>query len=226
MYKGKTVSVVIPCYNEEDGLRMLMKFIPKFVDEIIVVDNNSTDATAQVARLFGAKVVREREKGYGRAYKAGFREAKSDIVITTDGDATYPIRYCYRSLDKLLEDDLDFISCRRFPLMIKEAMRKRNIIGNKILTFFTNMLFGLRLYDSQSGMWIFRRDVLSKIELISNGMSFSEEIKIEVFTNRGIRTEEVPIIYQERVGHTKLFAWRDGIENLLFLFRKRFRTRI
>ncbi len=90
MYKNKTISIVIPCYNEEEGVRHLISKMPTLVDEVIIVDNGSTDNTAQVAKEMGATVVEEKIKGYGSAYKCGFRHAQGDIIITMDGDGTYP----------------------------------------------------------------------------------------------------------------------------------------
>ena len=71
MHRGLTISVVIPCYNEEDGVQQVIKSLPECVDEVVVVDNNCTDRTAEVSRALGARVVTQTTKGYGAAYKAG-----------------------------------------------------------------------------------------------------------------------------------------------------------
>jgi len=90
MYKGKRITVVIPCLNEEEGVQRVLGALPSFVDEIIVVDNGSTDGTAAVARKLGAIVISELSRGYGRAYKTGFSRATGDIIVTLDGDHSYP----------------------------------------------------------------------------------------------------------------------------------------
>src|SRR6266849_3592740 len=90
MYSRKIITVVIPCLNEEVGIQKVLARMPRFVDEIIVVDNNSTDRTAQVAQQMGARVVYERIRGYGRAYKTGLMKARGDIIVTLDGDQSYP----------------------------------------------------------------------------------------------------------------------------------------
>ena len=77
------------------------------------------------------------------------------------------------------------------------------------------------IVDSQSGMWVFKKNILPNLKLSSDGMALSEEIKIEAFSNKNIKTLEIPIYYGERVGTSKLNIWRDGILNLLFLFKKR-----
>ena len=89
MYKGRSITVIIPCLNEEQGIEQILRAMPEFVDEVVVVDNNSTDRTSDVAASLGAKVVREEVRGYGRAYKRGFADATSDIIITLDGDHFY-----------------------------------------------------------------------------------------------------------------------------------------
>jgi hypothetical protein len=83
------------------------------------------------------------------------------------------------------------------------------------------ILFGHTVSDSQSGMWVFKRSILPLLELESNGMALSEEIKIEAFAHPHIHARELPIYYRARVGDSKLDVWQDGFRNLLFLFRKR-----
>ena len=86
------------------------------------------------------------------------------------------------------------------------------------------MLFGRRIADSQSGMWLFKSSILPLIELTSDGMALSEEIKIEAFIHTQITARELPIYYRARAGESKLNVWRDGLRNLVFLFRKRWET--
>ena len=222
MYRDKTISLVIPCYNEEEGLRQLLPKIPHIVDEVLIVDNASTDNTARVARELGARVVEEKMKGYGRAYKTGFKNATGDIIITMDGDGTYPPESIALLLYILFEEDVDFISARRWRSKSLQRKSPIRIFGNIILSFTMAALYLCYVVDSQSGMWVFKRTVLPNLKLSSDGMALSEEIKIEAFSNKNIKTLEIPIYYGERVGTSKLNIWRDGILNLLFLFKKRF----
>ncbi|HET9494291.1 MAG TPA: glycosyltransferase family 2 protein [Chloroflexia bacterium] len=223
MYKGLSVSVVIPCFNEEQGIAAVLKGMPDYVDQVVVIDNNSTDETGRIALELGAEVVFETKKGYGNAYKAGLPRATGDIVATADGDGTYPTHSIGPIIDHLLDNNLDFVSASRFPLRNPNAMRFRNVLGNKILTWTTRILWLRWIADSQSGMWVFRRQVLQRIAPRSGGMPFSEEIKLLVIDNKRLRFGEYHIDYHERIGETKLFAWKDGVENLLFLFRLRLR---
>ena len=221
MHRNLTLSVVIPCYNEENGVREVIGRMPACIDEVVVVDNNCTDRTAEVARSLGARVVLEKTPGYGAAYKAGMAAATSDIIITMDGDGTYPPEEITRLVDHMVEKRLDFLSASRFPLSDPRAMGLTNRMGNWVLTITAIALFFHPLRDSQSGMWVFRRTLLQGLELTSNGMSFSQEIKLEAML-RGARFGETHIPYGARTGEVKLQKWRDGWLNLTFLVRKRF----
>jgi dolichol-phosphate hexosyltransferase len=222
MHRGLKISVVIPCYNEEDGVRYTMGQLPACVDEVVVVDNNSTDRTAEVARSLGARVVRETRKGYGAAYQAGLPAATGDITVTLDGDGTYPADQIPELVDHLVDRKLDFVSASRFPLKNPRAMNFSNQVGNAVLTFGMAVLYGKPVRDSQSGMWVFRSGVYPKLKVTSDGMAFSEEIKIEAIRNAEVRFGEYPIDYRPRVGEVKLDKWRDGFKNLFFLVKKRF----
>ncbi len=222
MHRGLSISVVIPCYNEEDGIRHVYAGMPSYVDEVVVVDNNSTDRTAEVARSLGAKVVFQPRKGYGAAYQAGLPAATCDIIATLDGDGTYPADEISLLVDALEDRKLDFISGARFPLRNPDAMNFTNKVGNFVLTIATGLLWFRPLRDSQSGMWVFRRSVLPRLKLTSDGMPLSEEIKIEAIEKLGPRFAEIGIDYRPRIGEVKLQKWRDGWRNLSFLFAKRF----
>ncbi len=222
MYRDLKISVVIPCYNEEEGVEHVMRSLPESVDEVVVVDNNSTDRTAEVASSLGARVVSEKRKGYGAAYKAGLPAVTGDITVTLDGDGTYPTEQIEEVVDYLVDNNLDFVSASRFPLQNPEAMSFSNKGGNMILTIAMLVLYGKEIKDSQSGMWIYRSKVYPMMKLTSDGMAFSEEIKIEAIRSKEIRFDEYHINYHQRIGEVKLEKWRDGFENLLFLVKKRF----
>jgi len=221
MYRGKRISVVIPCHNEEDGIRTVIEQMPPIVDEILVVDNASTDRTAEVARELGARVVFEGRKGYGRAYKTGFAKARGDIIVTMDGDGTYPPDSIPLLLHVLVEEKIDFMTARRWRSRSGEDKSPIRLLGNAILSGTTVGLFFKFIIDSQSGMWVFRREVLSKVQPRSDTMALSQELKILAFTHPELRCMEMPIYYGERIGESKLNLWRDGFGNLLHLFKMR-----
>jgi dolichol-phosphate hexosyltransferase len=222
MYKGQAITVIIPCLNEEQGIEKVLRAMPEFVDETIVVDNASTDRTSEVAASLGAKVIREDVRGYGRAYKRGFACATGDLIVTLDGDHSYPVDALSYLLEAFLHLDVDFLNASRFPVRDSQAMSFKHKMGNLMLSIAMSVLFFRWVRDSQSGMWVFRRSIIKEMKLESDSMAFSEEIKIEVLRNRKLRFGEISIMYSARLGEIKLNPWRDGIQNMWFLAKKRF----
>jgi hypothetical protein len=218
MFLGKRISVVIPCHNEEEGVRAVIEQMPAIVDEILVIDNASSDRTAEVARELGARVVFEERKGYGRAYKTGFAKARGDIIVTMDGDGTYPPNSIPLLVQVLVTEKLDFMTARRWRSKQDKSKSPLRLLGNAVLSGATMLLFRRFLVDSQSGMWVFRREALPAFQPMADTMALSQEIKILAFTNPKVRCLEMPIYYGERVGESKLNLWRDGFGNLLQLF--------
>ncbi|HZT31582.1 MAG TPA: glycosyltransferase family 2 protein [Bryobacteraceae bacterium] len=225
MYKGRSITVIIPCLNEEQGIARVLESMPDFVDEVIVVDNNSTDRTSEVAASLGAKVIREEVRGYGRSYRRGFACATGDLIVTLDGDHSYPVDALSYLLEAFLHLEVDFLNASRFPVRDPRAMSLKHHVGNLILSLAMSLLFFRWVRDSQSGMWVLRRSILQDMRLESDGMAFSEEIKIEALRNPHVRFGEISILYSSRLGEKKLSPWRDGFQNLLFLVRKRFGRR-
>jgi hypothetical protein len=222
MYKSQKITVIIPCLNEEQGIEQVLRRMPEFVDEVIVVDNGSTDRTSDVARGFGAKVIREDVRGYGRSYKAGFASASGDVIVTLDGDHSYPPDAISYLLEAFLHLEVDFLNASRFPVRNRQAMSFKHKFGNLVLSLAMSVLYFRWVRDSQSGMWVFRRSILKGMKLVSEGMAFSEEIKIEALKSNCVRFAEISIQYSSRLGEVKLNPWRDGLHNLWFLVKKRF----
>ena len=221
MYKGQSITVIIPCLNEEQAIEQVLKRIPDYVDQTIVVDNGSTDRTSEVARSFHAHVIREDVRGYGRAYKTGFSAATGDLIVTLDGDHSYPPDAISYLLEAFLHLQVDFLNTSRFPVRDPKAMSFRNKLGNLALSLAMSALYFRWVRDSQSGMWVFRRSILTGMNITADSMAFSEEIKIEALKRR-VRFTEISIQYSTRLGETKLNIWRDGFYNLWFLVKKRF----
>jgi glycosyltransferase involved in cell wall biosynthesis len=226
MHKGLSISVVIPARNEEGGIGHVIEEIPDYVDEIVVVDNNSTDRTAEIARSKGAIAVFEARRGYGSALRCGFQAATRDIVATMDADGTYPSDQIANAVDVLEAERLDFISCSRFPLKNKDAMSSRNVFGNRVLTILFGLIYGKWLQDSQSGMWVFRRRILPLMHFEGTSWEFSSEIKIEACTNPHIKFKEMHIWYHPRIGFSHFHTWSAaiavGVRDIKFLVAQRF----
>ncbi len=226
---NRTVSIVIPALNERDGIARTIGAVPKrqlemmgYEVQILVVDNGSNDGTAELARESGAEVVFEPRRGYGRAYKAGFAQARGDIIATADADLTYPVEDIPRLVAILEEEKLDFLTTSRFALMRDGAMSRKNRAGNTILSLAVRALFWLNMRDPESGMWVFRKEMLDKSRIGSDKWPFSHELKIEVCHFNRCRWKEVPIEYRARIGETKLVAgWQVGLIDLLHIIKKR-----
>ena len=236
-------SFVVPTLNEERSIGEVLRTFRRAADEanrtvlagrpiaweLVVVDGASTDRTRAIAEAEGARVIVERRRGYGRAYKTGFREATGDLLATSDGDGTYPVETIPTTARKILDDGIDFLSGDRLTTVTRRSMTTEHRFGNALLNAFLRIAYhryltglpGGTLVDSQSGYWVFRREVLDRVHLTSDGMAFSEELKVEAIV-RGLRFVEMPIAYGERATPPKLQSGRDGLKNLLFLATKRF----
>jgi len=219
------LSVIIPTMNEEKSIGLVIDEVKGAVGasrelEIIVVDTDSKDRTRAIALEHGATVVDEPRRGYGRAYKTGFERASGEFIATLDADMTYPASEIPLLLERLDKDSLEFIATNRFAKMEKGAMGAKHRLGNWVLSVTARLLFRVRIKDSQSGMWVFRKSCLERLNVESDKMSFSEELKIEAF--KKLRAIEVPISYRVRLGEVKLQSWNDGFGNLKYLFKKRF----
>jgi len=192
--------------------------------EITIIDGDSKDKTQEIANQKGAKIIIEKRKGYGRAYKTGMPKATGDVIVTGDADATYPFDRIHEYIQLLIDRDLDFITTDRFAELKHGSMSVKHCFGNLILATALRVLFLINIRDSQSGMWIFKKEALNKIQQLEDfddGMPFSEELKIEMFSNKNIKAEEFPSTLYTREGDVKLQSFTDGWKNFKFLFKKR-----
>jgi glycosyltransferase involved in cell wall biosynthesis len=229
MTKNQVLTIVIPALNEEQGIEQTVKAVPReriesigYGVQVLVVDNGSTDKTAELAKRAGADVVQQAVRGYGSALKKGFSAASGQLIVTADADATYPLEAIPSLLETLERDNLDFLTTNRFGSIDRGAMPLQNRVGNATLAMATRILFRIHIEDPESGMWLFRKDVLSKLRLHSDSWPFSHEIKIEACCYSGCRWKEVPIRYRARVGKTKLSnTWKVGLVDLLHIAKKR-----
>ena len=150
-------------------------------------------------------MIRENVRGYGRSYKTGFASATGDIIVTLDGDHSYPPDAISYLLEAFLHLDVDFLNASRFPVRDRNAMSFKHKFGNLILSLAMSILYFRWVRDSQSGMWVFRRSILKDMKLTSDGMAFSEEIKIEALKSNRVRFAEISI-------HVHVAAGRNQAE--------------
>ena len=215
MYSNKKITVVIPCYNEEKGIEKILQKKPSFIDEIIVVDNNSDDDTPVIAKRYGATVLFVKERGYGAAYRKGLSHPlKGDIIVMLDGDDSYPISEVEKFIIHAEVNNYDFLSGCRFPLSDKGAMPFIKRMSNYFISYLIRKCFRIGMIDSQSGMIVFRRRLLEKIFPLNPGMGFSQEIKLKAWIDPSIRSGELHVNYHVRSGTLKFRPIRDGLSVL------------
>jgi glycosyltransferase involved in cell wall biosynthesis len=224
------VAVVIPAYNEESSLPLVLRAIPRdLVQEVIVVDNGSTDTTARVARAGGATVVREPRRGYGSACLAGLRfleELDPDVVVFLDADYSDHPEEMPRLVGPLREEGCDLVVGSRVRgKREKGALPIHARFGNYLATRLLRALYGVRATD----LGPFRAARYRR--LMGLGMrdtDFGWTVEMQARAARaGWKTEEVPVSYRRRVGRSKITgtisgSLRAGAKILTTLFRIRF----
>lgn len=227
MLYNKKISLVIPCRNEEAALYSLLNKVPDYVDEVLVIDNNSTDHTVRVARANGVQVIREKREingvGYGFAHYKGISRATGDYIVTMDGDDTYPVEKIKEIVTYMEMNGLDFVSCNRLPFCNGKNITFLRRMGIKILNFEVALLYGYLFNDILTGMWVMRRKVVSKLQVRSGDWNFSPEIKLAALYSKDIRFSEYHIPYYLRInGISKLNIWRTGINHFFFILIRKF----
>ncbi|MBO9531865.1 MAG: glycosyltransferase family 2 protein [Solirubrobacteraceae bacterium] len=217
-----TVSVVIPCLNEEENIEACVAQALAAIEEagldgeVLVADNNSTDRSAELAVAAGARVVHVPERGYGAAYLGGFRAARGKYLVMGDADLTYDFGEVPRFVQHLA-DGADLVMGNRMNNIQPGAMPwLHQYIGNPILSGFLNLLFRTGVRDAHCGMRAVRRDALPAMDLRTPGMEFASEMVIRA-AKEGLRIDQFDIEYMPRGGESKLSTFRDGWRHLRFL---------
>ncbi len=227
MIHDKKISLIIPCKNEEKIISNTIKNVPTYVDEIIVVDNGSTDNSAKVAREAGAIVVKENRKlngiGYGYAHLSGIATSTGDYIFAMDADDTYPsneIKYIVKYME---DNDFDVVSCNRLPLLNPKAISKTRRLGIYILNMEIAILYGYPIKDALTGMWGIKREALPKINLRMGDWNLSPEIKVSAITNKEVCFSEYHINHFEREHEpSKQQIWKTGFNHFIYILKRRF----
>ncbi len=214
----KDVTVLIPAYNEESGISEVVDSMKALGEghEILVVDDGSTDSTADVVEKLGVKLIRHSSnRGYGAALKTGIQHAQHDIVVIADADGTYPADAIPALVERMDRYDM-VVGARtgenvRIPLMrqpAKWALRK-----------IANYLTGTKIPDLNSGLRVFKRSVVLRFfNILPSGFSFTTTITLAMLTNHYL-VDYVPIDYNKRVGKSKIKPIRDTGRFLSLIFR-------
>jgi glycosyltransferase involved in cell wall biosynthesis len=213
---------VIPCLNEEENIDACVRMARSAMDnaglrgEVLVVDNGSEDASAELARSAGARVIHEPRRGYGNAYLAGFAAARGAYIVMADADLTYDFDEIPRFVAEL-DAGAQLVMGNRMNNIQPGAMHwAHRYIGNPVLTGVLNFLYKTGVHDAHCGMRALRRDVLAKLDLRTTGMEFASEMVIRAAKAK-LAISEIDISYHPRGGESKLSRFRDGWRHLRFL---------
>lgn len=224
MINDNSISLVMPCRNEATAIKSVFKDLPREIDEIIVVDNNSSDQTTKIAKKIGAKIIHEPRTtrsgiGYGYALQKGIERAKGDIIVCMDGDGSYPVKETPQLIKHLLNRKLDFLSCNRLPFEDPKKMSLVRSFGVRVLNSLIGVLYGYKIKDSLSGMWVFKRHVYDELRPTEGGWNFSLEIKLKTIVDSRFKFSEKQIPYHDRVfDSSKQNIFRTGMEHVVYLF--------
>jgi len=226
----KKVTLMVPCYNEECGVAEVIRDTPVkdfrrrgYDVEILVIDNNSTDRTSEVARRLGARVVFEGRQGKGHAIRRGFDSVGKDVdfVVMVDGDNTYKPYELLRLVELLDSGFSDVVIGSRLEgNMLGEAMSFSHRAANWFFTFLTRRFYGANVSDTCTGYFAWRREVVEELRghVRSSGFAIEAEM-ISKMARLGFRVHAVPITYEKRSGDSKLAPFRDGVRITWMLLR-------
>lgn len=217
----KTLTVIIPCYNEEQGVAHVISSVPHeslrslgYEADILVIDNNSTDRTASIALEKGARVIHEPKKGKGNAILAGFRNVHPEaaIVVMIDGDNSYKANEMTRLIEPLDSGFSDVILGTRLGgRMASDSMTAFNRAGNWLFTFLVRVVYSGNVTDVCTGYFAWRREVVDELQkhIKSNGFSVEMEL-VTKMAKLGYLMHSFPITYDERHGESSLRPIKDG----------------
>ncbi|MGB5529941.1 MAG: glycosyltransferase family 2 protein [Ignavibacteriaceae bacterium] len=212
MISGKRIVVIIPAFNEEESLPKVIKDIPDFVDEIIVVNNGSSDNTSEVAEKNGATVLTENEKGYGAACLKAIdyiKEKNYEIVAFLDADySDYP-EEMNLVIEPIVKDNYDLvIGSRMIGNREKGAMLPQAIFGNWLASFLIKLFWDYKFTDLGPFRSI-RFASLQKLNMIDRNFGWTVEMQIKAAKQK-MKTTEVPVSYRKRIGQSKVTGTLKG----------------
>jgi glycosyltransferase involved in cell wall biosynthesis len=223
------IIAAIPCHNTQRSISKVIAAAKQYVDEVIVINDGSTDLTAEAARAENAIVIEHNEnKGYGEAIKSCFKAARSlgtDILIIIDGDGQHSASDIPSLLKPIIHGGADVVIGSRFINEVKGVPRYR-VFGIKVINSLWNAGSKLKLTDTQSGFRAYKKNIIQGMEFTEKGMGISVEI-LEKARRKGARFEEVPIScsYENNNSSISFQAFRHGLSVVLTVIKIRMNNR-
>ena len=215
------VAVIIPCYQEELTIGRVVEDFKRALPEarIYVFDNNSTDATAEIARKAGAVVHREKRQGKGFVVASMFEKVTEDILVMVDGDNTYEAGAVSALLEPLLRGDADMTVATRLHTYGSQSFRPFHLLGNRMVCAIINWMFKTNISDIFSGYRAFTREAASLIPITARGFDVETELTLQALY-RGLVIKEISAPYRARPegSFSKLRTVSDGLAVMLKLF--------
>ncbi len=218
------VTVLICALNEEENLPHVLPRIPRWVDEVLLVDGHSRDHTIEVARSLrpGIRVVPQPDRGKGDALKYGVEEARGEIVVTLDADGETNPEDIGRFIAPLLEG-FDFVKGTRLADGRPKRMVWYRYLGNKVLTTTANLLYRTKYTDICSGFNAFKRSAFQSLGLRRDGFEMEQEMLVKI-KKSGLRVLEIAHEDRGRMGSvSKVSFLKQGLIDWLVIIRERFR---
>jgi glycosyltransferase involved in cell wall biosynthesis len=221
------LSVVMPAYNEQATIEEMVRRVVAVPlrTELIVVDDGSKDQTREILTRLAAElpikvIFQPANAGKGAALRRGFEEVTGDLVVIQDADLEYSPEEFPELIDLIVQGRADVVYGSRF-LGRHRVFMFTHYIGNRIVTFLTNVLYNTMLSDMETCYKVMRVGVLRSFKLESNGFGIEPELTAKIF-KRGYRVYEVPITYDGRgYDEGKKITWRDGFVALWVLLKYR-----